>query len=229
MRKIVVGLIAALALGAFVKDVRAQASGYGPNIPQTASTNYTINAPNLCANANGTYYLCLGNGSSAPVSSWNFGLTTSPNVNNQGGFSLMTLDFTPAVTENVPNVKKLTVIGGSDLASVGGGVQASTTVPVSSSYEQVIGGGAGSAITLTSTPNISTTNAQGLPLASGTELILTSTAPVADAVIFQSTGTLANSGLRLGASTRSLFFGRTLSLVFNANLGIWTETNFQGN
>lgn len=111
------------------------------------------------------------------------------------------------------------------------GVWSSTTIPVSSSYEVIIGSGASSSL-LTSTPNISTTTVVGpastlTGIPSGTFLILSSTAPAG--AIFQDEGTLTNSKLQLGASTREVKQYKTLVLVFDATDGYRREISYGNN
>ena len=108
---------------------------------------------------------------------------------------------------------------------VGQGVVASTTIPVNATYERLIGVGN---ITLTSTPSISTSTVVGgtTLLADGTYLILTSSATVADQVVFQSSGTLAGSQLGLGAITRAVYLGHVLTLIFNAAQKSWIEISY---
>ena len=112
---------------------------------------------------------------------------------------------------------------------MGGGVQVSTVIPVNASFEQVIGGGAGSAITLTSKPEISTTTVVGgtTLLPNGTELIITSTAPVADAVVFTSSTSSNGTQLALGAATRSIYGGHVLTLIYSAPLTTWLEQSYR--
>lgn len=136
-----------------------------------------------------------------------------------------------AATSSVVNglsVLGLTQIGLNDAATVGGGVTASTTVPVNSSYEQVIGGCAG-ACTLTSKPEISTTTIIGgtTLIPTGTLLTITSSATVTDAVIFTSSATGTFTGVALGAATRSVYAGHVLSLIFNAALDCWLELSYR--
>lgn len=106
-----------------------------------------------------------------------------------------------------------------------GGVLASTSIPVNASHIHVIGNGS---VTLTSTPNISTTTVAGgstslLAIADGTILIIDSTATVTDAVILQSSGTLTGSGLQLGATTRSIWSQHNIALMYDKATTNWKE------
>jgi hypothetical protein len=114
-------------------------------------------------------------------------------------------------------------VGTAEGGGVGKGIYASTTVAVTSTYQTVIS--SGGAVALTSTPSISTTTSGGLPFAAGTLLIITSTATAPNAVVFTDNGTLSNSLLYLGASTRTVSLGRTLTLIFGAD-GFWREQAF---
>lgn len=115
-------------------------------------------------------------------------------------------------------------VGSAD--STGNGVTVSTIIPVNASFESVIGVGA---VTLTSKPNISTTTVVGglTLIPDGTQLIITSSATATDAVVFQSSGNLTGSQLRLGAGTRSVFLGRVLTLIFDRVSACWLEQGYE--
>ena len=81
----------------------------------------------------------------------------------------------------------------------------------------------GSNVTLTSAPTIPIAGA-----VAGQILIITcSSATGTNDIILQSQGTLASSGLSLGATTRTIRKGGSISLVFNSNLSEWVEFGYQ--
>lgn len=105
------------------------------------------------------------------------------------------------------------------------GIYISTTIPYTSIYETLVSSNGN--ITLTSTPSIATMTAAGVPFASGSFLILSST--VSASVTFQDEGTLSGSKLQLGASTRTLGQFDTLQLIFDAADGYWREVSYGNN
>lgn len=108
------------------------------------------------------------------------------------------------------------------------GIVTSTIVPVNSSYETVMST-SGTTVTMTSTPNISTTTVVGgaVELPSGTYLVLSSTG--ASGVIFQDAGTLTGSQLQLGSATRTVTQYKTLTLIYDATDHFWREISFGNN
>ena len=101
----------------------------------------------------------------------------------------------------------------------GFGIFASTTIPVSASYE-VLFPNNGSALVITATPSIATTTAPGVPYAPGTQLILdsTSTLPIS----LQTNSSLAGSDVVLvGNSSGVVSSTQTLECIFNGPLGMW--------
>lgn len=213
MRKLVVGLIALFALAMSVHSVKAQNSA-------NSYTASGIGVPGFILNSGGTSWgqVC----SSASASSWNLNDNTTAGT---CGTPELTWDTTPAVTANVPLVLAKTQVGTGDSAALG--VFASTVVPVTSSYESLIS--SGGIVTLISVPNISTTTVVGgnTLLASGTFLVLSSTATSADAVVLQSSATLAGSQLALGAATRSINGTHTIELIWDAADKLWREISYR--
>ncbi len=132
---------------------------------------------------------------------------------------------TAATATTIKGIEVLTPYQEGTSDAVGFGVTASTIIPVNSSHIKVIADGAGSAVTLTSTPNISTTTVVGgsTLIADGTIIIITSTATVLDAVIFQSSGALAGSQLQLGLGTRSIWSAHNMGLIFDSASKCWKE------
>ena len=222
LKKIVAVLFAALLLGGPFVPMAA----YSQNFQQTQNLYGVGGQPQTNHNSTGTTW---GQEGSPSANTWSLGYSNS----GAGGVppttlaatQNMTWDNTPALTAVAPMVFAKTQVGSGDSSTTG--VYITTTVPVSSSYETVIS--SGGSITLTSTPNISTMNAQGLPLASGTFLIITSTATSADAVVFQDAGTLSGSALQLGAASRSISLYKTLVLIFDAKDGFWRELAYGNN
>ena len=109
--------------------------------------------------------------------------------------------------------------GGASFAIFG-----STTIPYISSYETLLASAA--AVIVTAVPSISTraVSGTGALLPTGSYLVLTSTS--ANTITLQSQGTLSGSGLRLGAATRVITVGNTLTLIWNATVGQWFEQSF---
>ncbi len=205
MKKLVAGLLAALALGSLMTTAKAQ------NQPGSYySSNQLL--PNFCANSSGADYGCIQNGAS---NSWSLGYGTSLTAN---GTAALTWDATPAVTVNAPIVYTRTQIG--TTASATGGIYASTTVAATSSYESLLSS-ASTAVLLTSTPNI----AAGV---SGQLLVLSSTSSVSG-VTFQDEGTLTGSKLQLGAASRAVSQYKTLTLIYDAVDGYWREISYGNN
>lgn len=152
---------------------------------------------------------------------------------NSGASTLGTAGTANAAgTGNATNPSSLTVAGNlvltaSQVGTASGqntGINISTTIPVNTSYETLISSGGN--ITLTSVPTIATTTVpSGATLIpNGTYLVLTSTA--SQTITLQSQGTLAGSGLRLGAATRVITVGNQLTLIFNSSVGQWVEAGF---
>ena len=106
-----------------------------------------------------------------------------------------------------------------------GGIFASTQVLVTSTYQTLQS--SGGVVTLVSIPSIATGPAAGLEFASGTFLVLSSTAT--DAVVFQDEGTLTGSQLQLGAATRSISKYDTLTLIYDATDHFWREIAYGNN
>lgn len=205
MKKLVAGLLAALALGSFSNMARAQ------NAPASYySSNQLL--PNFCANSSGADYGCIQNGGS---NSWSLGYGTSLTSN---GTAALTWDATPAVTVVAPIVFTRTQVG--TTASATGGIYVSSTIPATSSYESLLSS-ASTSVLLTSTPNI----AAGV---SGQYLILSSTSS-ASGVVFQDEGTLTGSKLQLGAASRTVSQYKTLTLIYDAVDGFWREVGFGNN
>ena len=88
----------------------------------------------------------------------------------------------------------------------------------------------GGDIQLTSTPNISTNTVLGgaTEITDGTLLIITSTAS-AGSVIFVDEGTLTNSQLQLGSTTRTVGLGDVLELFYDADTNYWYEISYTDN
>ncbi len=105
------------------------------------------------------------------------------------------------------------------------GVNVSTVIAVTTSYETVIS--SGGPIVLTSIPTIATGPAAGLEFASGTILVIASTATAS--VTFQDNGTLSGSQLELGSTTRAISANKTLTLIYDATLHRWLELAFGSN
>ena len=105
-------------------------------------------------------------------------------------------------------------------------VEASTAILNTASYQIVTS--SGGVVTLTSTPSVSTTTAEGIALATGKVAILRGTSD-ANAVVIQDDDTLASSQVELGASSRSLGLNDILVLLWDASTsttGRWLEVSF---
>lgn len=109
-----------------------------------------------------------------------------------------------------------------------GGIFASTTIPVTSSYEVLLGSGTDDTV-LSSTPQIATTTVSGgdTKWTSGTYLTLTSTST--NGVVFCDEGTCTGSRLQLGAATRTVDQYDVLMLVWDSADGYWREVSFTAN
>ncbi len=105
-------------------------------------------------------------------------------------------------------------------------VNDSSTVINTAAYQVLTS--SGGIVTLTSTPSISTTTAAGIPLATGKTITLRGTSD-ANAVVLQDDGTLSDSQLELGATSRSLGLNDILVLMWDASTstsGRWLEVSF---
>ncbi len=83
--------------------------------------------------------------------------------------------------------------------------------------------GSGVAVTLTSTPSVPTNC-----VPDGWTIRIVGTDDT-NTLTLQDDGTLADSELELGASTRALGLGDILSLQYNAALNKWLEVGFNNN
>ena len=105
-------------------------------------------------------------------------------------------------------------------------VEIATTIVNTASFQIITS--SGGIVTLTNTPSISTTTAEGAALASGKLMYLTGTSD-ANAVVLQDDDTLAGSQLELGATTRSLGVNDVLVLIWSATAsttGRWLEVSY---
>lgn len=180
---------------------------YFGNIVPTVTSAQTLGASSLqWSNIYSVSESISGNETAGTVGTWNSTLGTG----------------------NLTAPTQLTVVGGivlqnAQVGVAGFGITKSTTIPYLGTYEQLLSTGA---IVMTSVPTISTVPfagaATGFP--TGTELVLTSTSSVS--ITLQSNGTLAGSLLRLGAGTRVIAQGDTLTLLFNSTVGQWIEQSY---
>lgn len=225
MKKLFVALIVLLGLSGS-SMAQFQQGPSGTSYPTDLSYfSKATGTPGLQLNSFSSNYGQLFN--NAGVESWSLGYNTSLTAN---GTKALTWDTTPAVTANAPFVMFKTAIGSANTLT--GGVYASTTIPVSSSFETVIGTGSATAVILTSTPNISTTTVVNgiVGIADGTYLVISCTATAAGAgVIFQDEGTLTGSRLQLGAASRTVSTHDTLTLIFSAADSFWKEVAYGNN
>ena len=107
-----------------------------------------------------------------------------------------------------------------------GAIVAGSTILSTAAY-QLLTADSG-ATTLTSTPNVSTTTAEGLALPTGKMIILVGTDDT-DTVILQDDDQLAGTQLELGAATRTLGANDVLVLIWQASAsttGRWLEVSF---
>ena len=108
------------------------------------------------------------------------------------------------------------------------GIYVSSVIPVTSSYLVITSSSAGNQ-KQTAIPSISTVTVVGAtfassPIPDGFVLVVTSSGtPV---ITFQSNGTLSGSALRLGAATRAITAGNTLTLIWVKSLAQWVELAF---
>ncbi len=197
MKKMIAGFLAVL-LVSFVAPVRAQ------NVPTNLYVN-SVGGPGLTLNSGGATYgqIC----SAAASSSWSLSYGSTALT---CGTAALTFDSTPLVTANAPLATAKTAITG---------IQVTTNVVASSSYETVVS--TGGVVTLTSTPNI----AAGV---SGQWLVISSTA-TGMGVTFQDEGTLTGSKLQLGAASRAITQYKTLTLIYDAADGFWREISYGSN
>lgn len=217
LKKLVAVLFAALLLG-------------GPFVPMVAYSQNFIQTQNLYGvgvqtnhNSAGTTW---GQEATPSANTWSLGYAPSSTGGlppSSIGSKNMTWDNTPALTAVAPLVLSQTNFGSA--ANLQFGVYASSTIPVSvggSSFINLLSS-AGS-LTMTATPAISTINAQGLPIAGGTFVILGSTQSI--------TFTFADNAGTAGTLLKT-FNGATVAVssmsyagfIFNSVDGFWHETN----
>lgn len=156
----------------------------------------------------------------------------SVNATNTGAQTLGAVGTANATgTGNATLPTASTIVGGlilqpsqiGNAPSITAGIYGSTTIPYLGTYEVLL---ATASVIMTSVPTISTRTVPGTGalIPNGTYLVLTSTASTT--ITLQSQGTLTNSGLRLGAATRVITVGNTLTLIFNSTIGQWVEAAF---
>ncbi len=209
--KLVVGLIAALALGIFSNTAKAQnqpGSYYSTNQGQ----------PNFCANSSGADYGCVQNNA---ANSWQLGYGTSLTAN---GTAAATWDATPAFTANAPFVLTKTQIGtqvaGAAVASIWYSTQ---TIALTTSYEVLVTSGPGNVL-VTATPSIATTTVvSGLTgLASGTYVVIESTG--VQLITLQDNTALSGSRLKLYNSAPVVISSNSsASFIFDATDSFWHQ------
>lgn len=101
-------------------------------------------------------------------------------------------------------------------------VQESTTVAASGSY--IVVQSSGGAVTLTSTPNISTATAEG-----GDVMYIQGDSDT-NTVTLQDEGNLTDSGLEFaGSVNRTLGAGDTLHMIFDSGTSVWREVSYSDN
>lgn len=217
LKKLVAVLFAALLIGGPLAPMAA----YSQNFQQTQNLYGTGGLPQTNHNSAGTTW---GQEGSPSANTWSLGYSAS----GTGGVPPTTLattynmlwDNTPSLTAAAPFVLKQTQFG----TGSGGvlGVYASSTVPVgsgSTSFVTMIG--SNTAITLTSTPTISTMNALGTAIAGGTYVVLQTTA---SSILLQDNGTLSNSLLRtFNAANVTVSSNSSVSFMFNSIDGFWHQ------
>ncbi len=179
------------------------------------SGNPTSNVLYDSANTAGNLVIRDANGNFATTSIGTAGSTPSGSgVNGVGG--------TASIGTAFPGLVSYPAYAIGSQGTTGLGVTASTCIPVNSNYETVMPVGN---VTLTSLPNISTTTTVGASAASlftnGMFLVIGSSAT--ETVTFQSSGTLAGSGLALGSTTRVVSKGHFLALWFDPTTNNWLE------
>lgn len=185
------------------------------NFLPTTTDNQTLGTPSLEFNNVYTKTLTVGSGGTTNTGSATSGTAGATGLSNSGG--------TAATQWTNSGLTVYPQYGVYNLS-------ASSVVPVNASLLFV--GGNAASVTLTSTPEISTTTlvAGTTLLPTGTFITVTSTATGQNVVFTSSTSTNA-SGLVLGASTRTINKNKTLTLWLDTLTvpAVWREIAFGNN
>lgn len=207
MKKMIASLFASLLL---IAPVLAQAQG----VPTQYYAN-AVGTPAFVTNSGGTQYGQLCSNAQASPSSFSLGYGTAQAT---CGTPALTWDNTPAVTANAPVVLKQTQFGTAPGGSLG--VYTSSTVPNGTSFVVLMSSGAG--LAFTSTPTISTINSQGLPIASGTLLVVSSTQTIT--IGFQDNSSVSGTLLKTyNAAISTVNYQHTIEFIFSQLDGFWHQ------
>ena len=105
------------------------------------------------------------------------------------------------------------------------GMYISSAIPATGSYHILISSGLN--ITLTATPTVSTSLANGNNVKDGTWMVLTSTDT--RIISLQDNKTLSGSLLNLNAPTIAISSHQVLGLMFNSGIGRWVQMFYSNN
>lgn len=203
------------------------------------NSNLTTAAAELCVDSSGNWIPTTAGSQQLGTNALQFSDVEVSTI-NAGGKTLVlgaagAVTVSGAVSSGSTAASQTSIAGAGVLTqvAVGTGTQAGaglingSTIPYNSSFEMLLGTGIATNVTMQNQPTITTTTPAGIPLPSGSFLILTSTS--SSGVTLIDNGTLTGTLLRLGAATRAISSQKTIMLIFSQTDGFWREVSYGNN